>query len=235
MAPPNPYTQSGDALYVRVPTPPWPYASSPQQYSVPEVVTAQLFLKPAATAATPPLRPIGEAGVRRPVVVPSPSWPKPLLPQHSVPPDVITAQVWASPPSSEATPPPTAEATTGTVWLVVEPSPSWPLAFAPQHTTMPLVFSAQVWYAPAAMADTPLARPETATGVELSVKEAFPSWPPRLLPQHLTAPPDVSAHAWPWPVAMVATPLARPTTVTGVKRSVVVPSPSCPKSFEPQQ
>jgi hypothetical protein len=54
-------------------------------------------------------------------------------------------------------------AVTGTLLLVVELFPSWPLLLEPQHWTPPFT-SAQVWVSPAAMAWTPLV-------------ELFPSWP----------------------------------------------------------
>jgi hypothetical protein len=77
------------------------------------------------------------------VVVPSPSWPLRLLPQHhSVPsvwtpqvklvPAVMLAQVVASP------------IRTGVLRFVVVPSPSWPLKLLPQHHSVPSVPTAQV-------------------------------------------------------------------------------------------
>ena len=43
-------------------------------------------------------------GTLRLVVVPSPSFPSVLMPQHFTAPPVVTAQVWLSPPANEATP-----------------------------------------------------------------------------------------------------------------------------------
>src|SRR5262249_62436368 len=43
-----------------------------------------------------------------------------------------------------------------------------------------------------------------------------------------------SAQVWEPPAAIALTPLVSPETSTGVCRWVVVPSPSWPKSFEPQ-
>ena len=61
-----------------------------------------------------------------------------------------------------------------------------------------------------------------------------PSWPSASLPQHLTAPPPVSAQVWEPPAVIAPTPLPRPLTATGVRRFVVVPSPSWPKMLLPQ-
>src|SRR5512145_2257129 len=42
------------------------------------------------------------------------------------------------------------------------------------------------------------------------------------------------AQLWLPPAAMPVTPLERPCTCTGIVLLVVVPSPSCPRSFVPQ-
>src|SRR3990172_8874048 len=55
---------------------------------------------------------------------------------------------------------------------------------------------------PAAIAPMPLARPETSTGLLLSVVVPLPSWPEPLEPQHLTPPSLVSAHVWSRPAAI---------------------------------
>ena len=77
----------------------------------------------------------------------------------------------------------------------------------PQHFTPPAAVSAQVWLLPAVMAATPLARPDTLTGVRRSVVELSPSWPEPLSPQHFTPPAVVSAQVCSSPAAMAATPL----------------------------
>jgi hypothetical protein len=63
--------------------------------------------------------------------------------------------------------------------------------------TPPPLVSAQVCPPPAAIALTPLARPETAVWVV-----PLPSWPSWFEPQHLTPPPLVSAQVWKSPAAM---------------------------------
>src|SRR5207244_2492391 len=85
---------------------------------------------------------------------------------------------------------------TGVLLLVVVPLPSWPPSFQPQHLTCPAVVSAQVCCPPAAIATTPLVRPDTSTGLLLSVVVPSPSWPLSLAPQHLTPPAPVTTHVW---------------------------------------
>ena len=80
--------------------------------------------------------------------------------------------------------------------------------------TPPPLVSAQVWAKPAAIAVTPLVRPETSTGTLLKLVERSPVWPEPLSPQHLTPPPLVSAQVWRL-AAIALTPLARPATSTG--------------------
>src|SRR5438552_10668582 len=86
------------------------------------------------------------------------------------------------------------------------------------------------------MAETPLARPTTSTGVERLVAVPSPSCPQPLSPQHLTPPALVSAQLCKPEelMAMAVMPLSSPTTSTGVARLIVVPSPSWPQAFQPQ-
>src|ERR687887_565143 len=96
---------------------------------------------------------------------------------------------------------------------------------------------AHTWKPPAEIPATPLLRPDTSVGaVHQSSPQVWssPSSPTALYPQHLAAPELVSAHEWLLPAVIVATPLERPETSTGVWRSVVVPSPSWHTSFRPQ-
>src|SRR5947209_3355570 len=106
----------------------------------------------------------------------------------------MSAQVWrASSPTAIALTPLLRPATsTGVTLLVVEPFPSSPFPFLPQHLAPPALVTAQLWR-PAAIAPTPLVRPVTSTGVLLSVVELFPRTPSELWPQHLTPPALVSA------------------------------------------
>ena len=100
--------------------------------------------------------PLTATGALRSTVVPSPSWPDPLAPQHhALPVPTSTPQVWLPPAVSVAhvRPPLTATSVVlpyGQLWAVV-PSPSWPFPFPPQHHALPVPASTpQVWAYPAA-------------------------------------------------------------------------------------
>ena len=58
-----------------------------------------------------------------------------------------------------------------------------------------------------------------------------PSRPPPFHPQHLTPPAVVTAHVVCPPVAIAVSPDERPTTSTGSRRLVVVPSPRPPDAL----
>jgi hypothetical protein len=60
-----------------------------------------------------------------------------------------------------------------------------------------------------------------------------PRFPNSLSPHAHTVPSPRSARAWSRAPA-IATTLARPDTLTGTDRLVVVPSPSVPNLFQPQ-
>ena len=82
------------------------------------------------------------AQVCGPVVVPSPSWPLKLTPQHSTAPPEITAQAEYS-PMEMAVAPLRADTATGVPEPVVVPLPNWPEVLSPQHSTVPPESSAQ--------------------------------------------------------------------------------------------
>ena len=128
-------------------------------------------------AATPEPRSLTATGVDWPVVLPSPNWPWPLLPQQRTAPAVVSAQLWKTPAAMAATPEPRPLTATGVDWFAVLPSPNWPSLLRPQQRTAPAVVRAQVCSPPAAMAATPEPRPLTATGVDWSVKLPSPNWP----------------------------------------------------------
>ena len=77
-------------------------------------------------------------------MVPSPSSPKLLIPQHRTVPVDRCAQPWSLPATM-----PVAVVTlktgTGLVEGVAVPFPSWPKPLAPQQDTVPLSKSAQLW------------------------------------------------------------------------------------------
>jgi hypothetical protein len=102
----------------------------------------------------------------------------------------------------------------------------------PQHCTPPLAVRAQVCAPPAATAAKRVAGP---TGVGLFVVVPFPSCPERFSPQHNTVPVEERAHVWYPPAAIAATPEPNPETPTGTELFLVVPFPSWPEVFNPQQ
>src|SRR2546430_1488883 len=143
---------------------------------------------------------------------------------------------------------PTAQVCTGVNRSVVVPSPSWPLLLLPQPTTVPSPRSARTWRRPAAIAVTPVRNCEhgavaptahTRTGVVTgSFVVPLPTEPTAPLPQATTVPstssaalvlssPAATCTTWvSWPGHGALWPTAH--TFTGARRSVVVPSPSCP-------
>jgi hypothetical protein len=75
-----------------------------------------------------------------------------------------------------------------------------------------------------------------ATGTLLAVFVPLPSWPEELAPQQYTVPVVVSAQEElvPLAIALNETP-AGMVTATGASLAVVVPLPSWPEEFAPQQ
>jgi hypothetical protein len=59
---------------------------------------------PAITPITPLAKPWTATGVLRSVVVPSPSWPRLLYPQHTASPAFMTAQLFLSPTAIDVAP-----------------------------------------------------------------------------------------------------------------------------------
>src|SRR5512133_2083298 len=171
-------------------------------------MSAQVWLPPAAIAATPRASRETLAGNRRSPLLPSPSCPEPLSPQQRTPPARLRAQVWFRPAATATAPRASSERAVGRVRVFVVPSPSCPATFRPQHLTAPRRVSAQVCWPPAAIAVTPLVSPETEAGTARFAFVPSPSCPYRLSPQHSTAPALVSPQAWAPPAAIAATPLA---------------------------
>jgi hypothetical protein len=84
---------------------------------------------------------------------------------------------------------------------------------------------------PPARAATPV-RPAAWTGIGLSVKLLFPSWPLLLCPQAHAVPSLLNARLCSRP-ATTATTLVRPLTRTGTALFVVLLSPNCPSKLAP--
>jgi len=86
--------------------------------------------EPPTAIAVAPLRPETATGVEEAVVVPLPSLPYPLSPQHSTVPPESTAQA-ESPATAIAVAPLRPETATGVEELVVVPLPSSPEPLSP--------------------------------------------------------------------------------------------------------
>ena len=126
---------------------------------------------------------------------PSPSWPKPLAPQHDTEPPTCMAQACPSPARDGVL------TVTATAWVIpprragaargsVVPSPSWSAALlAPQHDTPPSRCTAQTLRSPTETA-TASPMPATTRGRTASAKR-----------QHDTSPPLWTAHTCPHPSA----------------------------------
>lgn len=146
-------TVTGAFRWVAVPSPRRELVLRPQHRAVPLESRAHVCDVPALTcvAVVIPLTAV-EAKLSE-VVVPVPSWPLALLPQQRTPPEVSTAQVWVPPAETDTTPvsgvPAALSTFAGVARCVVEPSPSRPLAFEPQHMAVPSVSRAQVCTVPA--------------------------------------------------------------------------------------
>ena len=84
------------------------------------------MIAPGDTAATPLANPLTVAGVVRRVVVPSPSWPAQLSPQHAAAPVEVVAQEWPHPPRIVASVMPGLNTGVGVVLALTVPSPSTP-------------------------------------------------------------------------------------------------------------
>src|SRR5882762_2683470 len=126
---------------------PGPWRLRPQQESAPELSPAQLWLAP--TPRNEALKETGE-GVLEGAMVPLPSCPAPLAPQHDSP-EEVSAHVCNSPrPMTDCplTPDTTVGASFGPMFV---PSPTWPKSFRPQQKSCVAV-AAQVCPLPAAMA-----------------------------------------------------------------------------------
>src|SRR5262249_32505141 len=112
-------------------------------------------------------------GIKCEFLVPSPSWPCWLSPQHHSCLLPSTAQV-ASPAAAIAVTPCRLSIGDGADWLLLAPLPICPSSLLPQHTTPWSLRIAQVWASPLAIAIASL-RFDTATGVWKSLVEPLPS------------------------------------------------------------
>ena len=149
--------------------------------------------------------PLTVTGVMLLAVLPSPSWPYVLEPQHWIEtcvmlPVEINAQV-CDPPSEMAVALVMLLTITGKLLLVAPTSsgrllPSWPRLLFPQHWMLPVESNAQECEPPSEMA-VAVVMPPIFTGVlVLFVKPLvpLPSWPSLFFPQHWMLPVESNAH-----------------------------------------
>src|SRR5689334_1143793 len=178
----KPGTATGVSLIAGVPTEPLPSSPtllSPQHSTWPVNNVAQTVESLAAMATTPPVSPVTWTGVVLLVpepLVPSPSSPNRLTPQHSTLPALVIAQVSSSATATCATSV-SPVTVTGVLLSLVEPLPSWPWLFCPQHFTIPVISRAQVCSKPAEICAMLAGRPCTSTGTLLLLLVPSPSSP----------------------------------------------------------
>src|SRR5580765_3377246 len=152
----------------------------PQQYALWAGVTAQVVPRccsPPALIWANRRPPTTFVGVHLVSLVPVPSWPNLLDPQHQATPDASTAQVCSQPALIwvNVWPPRTA---TGTLRPTLVPSPSWPNVFRPQQYASPTVVRPHVCAQPVSTTRK-RSPPETATGRLLLALVPLPRLPPQ--------------------------------------------------------
>src|SRR5262245_10355758 len=101
------------------------------------------------------------------LIVPIPSAPDPLPPQHQSVPSLLRAQVCTPPALISATPVPSAVFRTAVGMCILEvavPTPSCPLPLPPQHQTLPSLLRAHVWRYPVLTSATSEPRQTTGPG-----------------------------------------------------------------------
>src|SRR6266550_4508932 len=126
---------------------------------------------------------------------------------------------------------------TGVLRSIVVPSPSKPIrSFCPQQYRAPAASMAQVRKRSASTATKTNPGAFTRTGASLGSVVPFPSPPYGFSPQQYADPVEVKAQLCPPPalIDVNVTP-GGVVTITGVVGVAVVPSPSCPVTFNPQQ
>ena len=167
----------------------------------------------------------------------SPSCPFQFSPQHITFRSTVIAHVWNDPAETLSAPVPPSEEYAGICRSVVVPSPICPLAFRPQHFTLLSVSTAQVCDSPdeTPIADTPEPR-STVIGVVLSMVVPSPSCPNEFEPQQRIDPSSSSVQVWydPAEISIAFLPIGI-EAFCGSRLESLVPSPSCPLSFIPQQ
>ena len=141
MAVVTPFTATAVDESVVVPSPSCPYELFPQHWTEPLPTIAQLCTAPAAIAVAPPDSPETGTGVAdETLVVPLPSWPNSLYPQHDTEPSPTSAHV-CSPLAEIAVTFDRATTDDGAgtpselaLAVVVTPLPTCPYSSSPQQT-----------------------------------------------------------------------------------------------------
>src|SRR5205823_610845 len=90
----KPLTSTGTLLSTVLLLPSCPAWLLPQHLTPPAVVRAHVWLPPALMALMPLLKPLTSTGTLLPTVLPLPSWPEGLYPQHLTPPAAVKAHMW---------------------------------------------------------------------------------------------------------------------------------------------
>src|SRR4051794_14941946 len=120
----SPLTSTGVELLVVVPSPSAPRPFQPQHLTAPAPVSAHASSSPALIATTPASSPLTSTGVELSVVVPLPSSPCWLEPQHLTAPAAVSAHVRSLPALIATTPLPSPITSTGVEPSAVVPPPS---------------------------------------------------------------------------------------------------------------
>src|SRR5919201_613279 len=167
-----PETVTGAVRSRTVPSPTSPLKLDPQHARVPSVLRAHAKRSPTETSAVAVPSAVTWTGVSRSTVVPSPTMPNSLSPQHHSVPSVLRAQAAALPVDTWATLLPRLITWPGVDRWPLVPSPRKPL---PQHQSVPLPFRAQVKRSPADTSTTSVPIAVTWTGTKLSSVSPSPS------------------------------------------------------------
>lgn len=179
-------TTTGVSESMVVPFPSRPEPFRPQHRAEPFASAAHECSPPAEIATT------WESdetvtGVKECVaLLPFPSRPLRLSPQHRAVPFASTAHEWEE-PAEIATTVVSPETVTGVAESVFVPLPRRPEPFLPQQRADPFANTAHEWVLPAEIA-TALVSPGTVTGVNEGAEGAMPSSPYALPPQQRTVP-----------------------------------------------
>ena len=143
-----------------------PFWRSAQECQSPEVIAVASVMPSTSTGTEEPASS---------PLVPLPSWPYALWPQHVMVPFWRSAQEckWPAVMDVASVMPSTSTGTEEPVFVLL---PSWPYVLWPQHVVVPFWRSAQECASPAVMAVASV-MPSTLTGTEESVFVSLPSWP----------------------------------------------------------